>query len=361
MQSDPLRVLLLSRFSRRGPSSRIRFYQYVPHLSRHHIEVTVSPLLDAEYTRNLFSGNRQHVSRIALSYLRRLGELLRSRRFDLVWLEAELWPRLPAWGESLLSRLGVPYVVDYDDSIFHRYDQHPNPAVRSLLSNKIDAVMRHAVLVVVGNQYLADRAERAGARRIEYLPSVVDLDRYSVTPPADDGVVTIGWVGSPISAAYIPQVLPALEAVCRKLPLRFIFVGPGPVRLGDLPAEVREWTEDTEVEQIQRFDIGIMPLPDNPITRGKSGYKLVQYLACGRPAVASPVGANSTILSHGVDGFLARDGEQWIDSLTRLSLDPRLRRSMGEAGRAKVATQYSVQVTAPRLAEMMRQSARGSG
>jgi len=215
--------------------------------------------------------------------------------------------------------------------------------------------------VVVGNQYLADRAERAGARRIEYLPSVVDLDRYSVTSPADNGMLTIGWIGSPTSADYIRQVLPALEAVSKKLPVRFLFVGPGSVRFGELPAEIRDWAEDTEVEQIQRFDIGIMPLPDNPITMGKSGYKLVQYLACGRPAVASPVGVSSTILSHGVDGFLARDSEQWIDSLTRLSLDRRLRRSMGEAGRAKVATQYSVQVTAPRLAEMMRQSALGSG
>jgi glycosyltransferase involved in cell wall biosynthesis len=176
----------------------------------------------------------------------------------------------------------------------------------------------------------------------------------------DNGAVTIGWIGSPISAAYLPDVLPALDAVRKKVPVRFIFVGPGPVHLGDLPAEVREWTEETEVEEIQRFDIGIMPLPDNPVTRGKSGYKLVQYLACGRPAVASPVGVNSTILSHGVDGFLASDSQQWIDALTRLSLDPSLRRTMGEAGRAKVETRYSVQVTAPRLAELMRQSARGS-
>jgi glycosyltransferase involved in cell wall biosynthesis len=360
VRSGPLQVLLLSRFSRLGPSSRVRFYQYVPHLSRLQIDVTVSYLLDAQYTRNLFAGRRQHVVRIALAYMRRLGALLRSRRFDLLWLEAELWPRLPAWGEAWLNRLGVPYLVDYDDSVFHRYDQHSNSAVRSLLSNKIDTVMRRAVMVVVGNQYLAERAERAGARRVEYLPSVVDLDRYSVTAPADNGVVTVGWIGSPISAAYLPQVLPALEAVSKRVPVRFVFVGPGPVRLGDLPAEVREWTEDTEVEQIQRFDVGIMPLPDNPITRGKSGYKLIQYLACGRPAVASPVGVNATILSHGVDGFLARDGEQWIDSLTRLSLDPSLRRSMGEAGRAKAATRYSVQVTTPRLAEMMWQSARGS-
>jgi glycosyltransferase involved in cell wall biosynthesis len=253
----------------------------------------------------------------------------------------------------------VPYVVDYDDSIFHRYDRHPNVAVRALLSHKIDAVMSHAVLVVVGNNYVAERAERAGARRIECLPSVVDLDRYSLTRAADGNVVTVGWVGTPISAGYIERVRPALEAARRKLPLRFVFVGPGAVRLGALPAEVREWTEDTEVQEIQRFDIGIMPLPDNPITRGKSGYKLVQYFACGRPAVASPVGVNSTIVTDGVDGFLARDDEQWIDSLTRLSMDPLLRRSMGDAGRAKVAMHYSVQVTAPRLAEMMWQGAKG--
>jgi len=358
VSSPDLNVLLLSRYSALQPSSQFRFYQYLPHLRRQGVDVTVATLLDVGYTRDLYANRRRRVGPILWAYWRRFRALLRGRRFDVLWLEGELWPRLPAWGEALLRRLGIPYVVDYDDAIFHRYDQHPNPLYRALLGRKIDAVMRRAALVSAANDYVADRARRAGASRVEYVPTAVDLDKYSVAPPARNPIFTIGWIGTPTSSAYLPLVQPALGEVCRNGRARLVLVGSGPVDLGSIPAEARTWSAETAVAEIQRFDVGIMPLPDNPITRGKSGLKLVQYMACGRATVASPVGINTRIIQDGKTGFLAATSHQWIDALNTLAEDEDRRRAMGEAGRRDVESQYSVQVTAPRLAALLREAAK---
>ena len=164
-----MKILLLSRYSRLGASSRLRSYQYLPYLKTHGIDVDVAPLLENDYLKNLYAGRRKDLRGIIRAYIRRLGLLINSNSFDLLWVEKEILPWLPAWAEAILAHLGIPYVVDYDDAIFHRYDMHPKAIIRSLLGGKIDTVMSRAALVIVGNKYLADRARKAGARRVEYL------------------------------------------------------------------------------------------------------------------------------------------------------------------------------------------------
>lgn len=348
------RVLLLSRHGRLASTSRLRMFQYVPALEAHGVEVTTVPLLSDDYLQNFYEGRRTGRAEIAAAYARRLLDLLRARRYDLVWTQYELLPWLPAWGERLLNLMGVPYAVDYDDAIFHRYDQHPRRIVRTLLGGKIDTVMRCAALVTAGNEYLMDRARQAGARRVEYLPTVVDLDRYPVAPPQQGPEFRIGWVGSPVTAKYLELVRPALQAISERAPVRLVIVGSGPVTLPGLPIEIHPWDESTEVPLIQSFDVGIMPLPDDHWERGKSGYKLIQYMACGRPVIASPVGVNRQIVRHGQNGFVAESLPAWIDALESLRQNPDLRAQMGHVGRAMVEADYCLQVTAPRLVDLLR-------
>ena len=337
-----------------GASSRIRSYQYLTYLEGQGIDVTVAPLLSDDYLRNLYAGRRTSMREVFRAYLLRLQLMLRSRRFDLLWVEKELLPWLPSWGEEVLQRMGVPYVVDYDDAVFHRYNQHPKGLVRALLSGKIDAVMRRAALVIVGNDYLGDHARRAGARRVEFLPSVVDLDRYGVGRRSGHEVFTVGWIGSPATVRYLDLLRPGLAALCEAGNVRLVLVGSGDVDLGGLPVEVRAWSEETEVEDVRSFDVGVMPLRDGPWERGKCGYKLIQYMACGLPAVASPVGANKRIVDNGVNGFLATGPEDWQRALTTLRDDAGLREQMGDAGRTKIEAGFTVQATGPRLAALLR-------
>lgn len=349
-----VKVLFLTRYSRLGASSRLRSYQYIPFLTKFGIEAKISPLFGDAYIKSLYADGRKKKTEVFRAYLRRIGQLLKVRHFDLLWIEKELFPWLPAWGENLLDILGIPYVVDYDDAVFHNYDLHSNKLIRFVLGRKIDRVMGKAAVVIVGNDYLGFRAKLAGAKKVEYLPTVVDLERYQVKSDFRGTMPVIGWIGSPVTAKYLDLVCPALAEVCKNGKARVVLVGSGQVQLGDVPVEVRPWSEETEVEEVRNFDIGIMPLPDEPWERGKCGYKLIQYMACGLPVVASPVGVNKQIVEHGVNGFLAPDVNGWIEALNTLCSNPSLRRVLGQAGRDKVEKHFCVQVTAPRLASILR-------
>lgn len=348
-----MRILLLSRYSRLGASSRVRFFQYLPLLESNGWQVNVSPLFSDRYLQALYSSQFRGIQVIA-GYWRRVRALVRARRYDLIWIEKEAFPFMPALAEWLLAKIGVPFVVDYDDASFHRYDNHRSWLIRSLLGRKIDAVMRHAALVVAGNEYLAGRARAAGARRVEIVPTVVDLARYKPAQPDEHVPLVIGWIGSPSTAHYLAAVAPVMELLSLEFGVRFVAVGISEESMSDLPVEAKPWSEEGEVQSIQEFDIGIMPVPDSPFERGKCGYKLIQYMACGLPVVASPVGVNKQIVVHGANGFLADDLDQWEQALRELLSDHDLRRRMGSYGRERMEKWYSLQVQAPRLQMLMR-------
>lgn len=349
-----MKVLALTRYGRLGASSRLRFYQYVPRLEQSGIAVTVAALSPDEYVARLYAGRRPGLGSIARDYVRRLAKLASVGRYDVVWIEKELFPGAPAVVERLLSSLGVPYVVDYDDATFHRYDRSSNPLLRGLWPRKIDAVMRGAALVIAGNRYLADRARAAGARRVEILPTVVDPRRYQVRPPNAGEPFTVGWMGTPVTQRYLaPVAAPLAEVVAGRGRVRLVGADRLPEGLATGSVELRPWAEETEANDILAFDVGIMPLDDTEWERGKCGYKLLQYMAAGRAVVASPVGVNPEIVDPGVTGFLARTPEDWRSALGRLRDDPALRQRMGEAGRRRVESAYSLDLAEPRLRALL--------
>jgi glycosyltransferase involved in cell wall biosynthesis len=348
MTKDQISVLFLTKYSREGASSRYRFLQYFPYLEANGIACAFSPLTDATYLEHLYDSGRGTASDLARSLGRRIGAIRSIKNYDAVVVEYEMLPYFPAVFESAIARSGIPCIANYDDAIFYRYSLHPNPLARLLLGRKIDAVMKNAALVIAGNGFLADYARKAGARRVEVLPTVVDLVRYPGEPSGSNEVFTIGWIGSPSTAKYLKAVAPALAEVCAAGRAKLRLVGPGPVDLPGVPVEVRPWSEETEVSDLESCDAGIMPLCDGLWERGKCGLKLIQYMACGLPVVVSPVGVNSLLVEDGVEGFLAETGAAWVKALAALRDDRTLRRRMGQA-------QYSLQAAAPRFESLIRQ------
>jgi glycosyltransferase involved in cell wall biosynthesis len=357
--AESWRVLLLSRYGPLGASSRLRFYQYLPFLERAGVEVTVAPFFEDGYLDHLYysSGERRFKDVLA-AYLRRVRAVLSAGRYSAAWIEKEVFPFLPAGFETLSKRIGIPNVVDYDDAIFHNYDLHPRWAVRHLLGKKIDTIMAGAAMVIVGNDYLAQRARAAGAHRVEILPSVVDLSKYpGVQEKTREGPFTIGWIGSPSTTKHLLEAESALKQVCRNRGGKIVLIGAGENPFSGLMATLCEWDGEREAEEIGNFDVGIMPLPDNPWEKGKCGFKLIQYMACGKPVVASPVGVNREIVVDGVNGFLASSREEWVRALERLKSDTVLCRTMGANGRRMVEEKYCLQVTAPRLHRLFLEAA----
>jgi len=350
-----MRVAAFTKYDREAASTRQRVLQYLPHLASAGIHVEVHPLLDDAYVRSLASGSAASKTAIATAYARRFRQLLAAQTADLIWVYAELFPWLPASAERLAFRSGKPLIYDFDDAFFHPYDDHSNALVRALLGGKLEPLISGAAAVCAGNDYLKDYAARAGATAI-VLPTVVDIDLYVPAATRPDRPLTIGWIGSPTTWGFVRPYLPLLADLCRDRGVVFSAVGAGATAEADRFDGLTfiPWSEASEITSVQAMDIGIMPLPDAPWARGKSGYKLIQYMACGLPVVASPVGVNSTIVEDGVSGLLASDPAQWRAALTRLIDDAQLRAAMGEAGRARAVEAYSLQAHAPQLIEVMR-------
>lgn len=342
-----MKILALTRYARLGSSSRVRFYQYLPLLKENGINVTVHPLLDDGYLRGLYSGTARQVRSRMGSYLKRWTELRERQDYDLIWIQNEAFPWLPKPIESMLRGADKPWMVDYDDAWFHRYALNHKPLVRRLLGKKIDGLISRADGVVVGSRYLYNYARGLRPGGVFYLPSTVDVHRYGIKEK-QSGPFTIGWIGNPQTASYIQPIKDLLQRFCKRTGGRVILVGAGRFDPGS-HGRVHPWKESTEVAEIQSFDVGIMPLPDTPWERGKCGYKLIQYMACGKPVIASPVGQNTTIVEHGVDGFLSKSDDQWEESLSHLSENPRLAREMGMAGRRKVERGFSLDSSVPEL------------
>lgn len=352
------------KYTRVGASSRYRSFQYFPDLEDAGLRFKVSPLFDDVYLTFKYTHGHPRIVDVLRAFIRRLWVVLTVPRAAVVVIEYELLPWFSAVLERWLAWRGCRMVVDYDDALFHQYDAHPNVWVRRLLGRKIATVMRLAHTVVAGNAYLADYARRAGASRVEVIPTVIDLARYPVIDAAKDVeggsmVLTIGWIGSPSTARYLLDIAPALAQVCSNGRARVRLVGSGLVELPGVPVEVVDWREETEVDEIRSFDIGIMPLPDEPWARGKCGFKLIQYMACGLPVVASPVGVNTEMVKNEANGFVATTVNEWVQALNTLAADAALRHRMGLAGRAMVERDYCLQVTAPHLAALLLETLNG--
>jgi glycosyltransferase involved in cell wall biosynthesis len=349
-----VRILALTRYERLGSSSRVRFYQYIPYLTAQGMDIVTAPFFDDRYVRDLYAGQRASMGTMLRAYLRRLSVLLRRDSFDLLWVEKELLPWIPAWLETLFPPSRIPYVVDYDDAVFHRYDLHRSPVVRVLLGRKIDEVMRRAALVIGGNQYLVARATSAGARRVECLPSVVDVSQYAQMEAANAPVFRVGWIGSPVTAPYLDLVREALGRLHQDSPINIVLVGASSARpFREIPTDLLPWSESVERNLSRHFDAGIMPLQDGPFEQGKCGYKLIQYMASGLPVVASPVGVNREIVEPQVNGYLAVSVQDWLAALRELRDNAQKRNVMGQAGRQKAEQKYNLQVTAPRLFRLL--------
>lgn len=356
-----MQVLFLTKYDRMGASSRYRSLQYFPLLEAEGIRCVAAPLLNDTYLRRRYASGQGSLVDLIKAFLGRLRVLITASRYDLIVIEYELLPFIPAFFERLLAFAGVPFVAEYDDALFHRYDQHSNPLIRGVLSHKIAVVMRQARLVIAGNEYLADYARQAGAMRVEVLPTVVDLERYPERPCPDNDCFTIGWIGSPSTSKYLEAIAPALAEVCAGGRAKVVLIGAGQVRLPGVPVEIIPWLAEREVADMHLFDVGIMPLTDNPWDRGKCGFKLIQYMACGLPVVASPVGVNKEIVEQGVNGFLAENTVKWVEAITRLRDDPDLRKRMGTDGRCKVEEKYCLQVTGSRYADLIRSVIKNNG
>lgn len=335
----------------------MRAYQFLPWFESTGIEYVVSPLIDnAMLLRKYQHGGYGFIDLLS-AYCQRIQVLAEKHQYDLIWIEKEALPWLPGWFESWLLRR-MPYVMDFDDAIFLNYDLHWLPLVRFVYRQRIDRLMKNSNLVIVGNRYLAGRATSVGARRVEVISTVIDRDRYM--PKLRYSAATkprIVWIGSPSTVQYLLDLTEPLRAMTKRQSFTLRVIGGGAFTMPEVDVESLPWTEDTEPSLIAECDVGVMPLRDTQWEQGKCAYKLIQYMACGLPTVASPIGANRDVVIEGETGFFADTACAWVEKLELLLCDAGLRQRLGQAGRVRVEAKYCLQQTAPRLMHLLAEAA----
>jgi glycosyltransferase involved in cell wall biosynthesis len=293
-------------------------------------------------------------ARNGLHQLAVLGRLLRrARAYDAIYVQKVV---LPAWLLRRLKGGGRRIVFDYDDALYvvtPGLDRGMRGLVRRWRVRRFAACLAESDLVTLENEPNREYTAR-------YCPSTlvitgpIDTDRYHPAPRPASPDVVLGWIGSPSTTHYLDMLEPVLaELVRRGRRLSLNLIGAGGYESPHVAVRSIPWDLATEVEALATFDVGLMPLTDDPWARGKGGYKILQYMAMGIPTVASPVGINREMIRHGQTGFLAADGEAWIRALDTLLLDRALRLRLGEAARADALARYSLDHYAPAFVDAL--------
>jgi glycosyltransferase involved in cell wall biosynthesis len=322
-----MKILFLSTRAAK-PSFRFRVEQMLPCFAErgHETETALLP-------RNVWGRGRIYA---------RLG------RYDLVLLQKRLlsWPEL-----MVLRQRAQRLVYDLDDAVMYDSSGADDARRRS----RFRAICRAADLVLCGNSFLQEEAMHAGARTV-LIPTAIDADRFhpGLRHHEGDQSITVGWTGSRSTNEYLNLVLPVLAKFLGRIQLKVMSdtaEGIDFSLLKGVPYHFIPWSRRVEASEAASFDIGLMPLPDNPWTRGKCGFKALQYMALGIPAVCSPVGVNREIIHDGLDGFVPETREEWYQAISRLLKDPQLRKSIGQAGRRRVEREFALRVVGPKLVE----------
>ncbi len=348
--SNGPRVLFLTLYPEQAASPRYRVAQFVPHLESRGFRCTMAAPVTADEYAALTGPHR--TQRPLFYHLgetrRRIAQILGASRYDVVVVQKALMTAYLRGLPALLRARAKRLVYDIDDAV-HLMPPHPLRGVWRIFEARGQSqhLFASADLVLAGNAWLQSVAEEHGARA-ELFPTVVDTDRF-VPATESARLFRIGWMGSPSTTPNLAEAAASLEALT-EADIRL--VGADPARVPFSGAETRPWAFETEVAELQRFAVGIMPLTASQWNRGKCALKALQYMACGVPCVASPFGAICGIIKHNENGLLAETGDAWREALERLR-DPQLRSQFGEQGRSTVESGFALNRAAPRMAELL--------
>jgi len=353
-----VKILFLPKHEYMGASSRYRTLQYLSYLKEQNIDFDLKPLFSDAYLTYKYANGKENKLITIKRILKRIYVVLfEASKYDVLVIEKELIPYFPPILECYLKLRKIPYIVDYDDAVWHNYDNHKKAIVRFLFKNKIARVIKNAKSVIAGSEYIKDFALQFNDK-VHKIPTVIDMKKYQCsTKKNDTDEFVVGWIGSPSTSNYIFHISEALK--------RFTDEYDGIVHLVGfdfkLSLEIRfnhniiSWSEMSEVEEICKFDVGIMPLPETPFERGKCGFKLIQYMGCKKPVIASPVGENNIIVEDGINGFLANDENEFYEQLKLFYTNRDNAKEFGITGFEKVNKLYSLQESQKIYLEVLKE------
>jgi len=313
-------------------ASRYRVLQYLPYLKEHEIQASVLP-----FPKGVFAKLKvfKSVNQYDILFIQR-------KRFSVLWLK-------------YIRKNARKIVYDFDDSVMHRSSKHLRHESKTRVK-MFKSMVNASDHIIAGNEYLQQNTIPY-TQNVTIIPSPIDMTFYPQKEyPEKNDTITLGWVGAHGSIHYLKKMKSIFETLGKRNDkLRLKIICDTFFDCENMIVEKKQWNEKDEVADIQSFDIGLMPLMDDPWSHGKCGLKILQCLATGVPVVCSPAGVNREIVEDGVHGFWASSQEEWIEKLEILINDHELRRKMGIAGRERVIERYSLKANEPRMLKVFQQ------
>lgn len=343
------KILFFTKYTEKGPSSRYRSYQYRSYFEEY-FDLEYLPLFDDNYILKLYGNKRKNYCQIIAAYLKRIIQVVKLiGTKDVIFIEYELLPHFPPILEYLLYISRVRVVLDYDDAIFHNYDLHKNFIVRNLLGKKISNIARMANYIITGSPYLTKYFKNYNRNVIE-IPTSIIQEKYIIQPSKrKKKSFVVGWIGSKSTSSNILILLNVMKYINDINPnvvfklmgfdsnLKCHFTHPN--------IQFIDWSKESEIEFLNQINLGIMPLYDNHFNRGKCGFKLIQYMAMGKPTLSTPLEANLKINRDNHNLFASEENE-WIKSIIYASENNDYCNHIGSKNRKIVEKYYSVEVNA---------------
>ncbi|MBS1512381.1 MAG: glycosyltransferase family 4 protein [Bacteroidetes bacterium] len=334
-----------------APSQRFRFEHYLPEFDKLNIRYTYKTFVEANDYKVMFQQGRifKKFLIIAKGFANRFALLFSLKKFDFVYIHREaalLGPPLIEWLIAKVFRKKIIY--DFDDAIWIPLSSDANPIAKKIKCTwKVAKICKWSHIVSAGNDFLAAYASQY-SRDVRIIPTVVDtVHQHNRTKNQNDVPVTVGWTGTFTNFLHLPLAIPAIKRLQEKYNFNFIIIADKDPQPEGIRYQFMPWKLETEIDDLLRMNIGIMPLIKTDVQLGKCAFKAIQYMALGIPAVVTPIGANCQVVADGRDGFWADNEAEWYHCLETLLLNTDLRISTGSNAQKKIIEKYSVTATAP--------------
>ena len=352
-----MKILFVPYGTQKAPATRYRVTQYLPYLEKEGIGYFVFSAI-SQFSTSLMIKSPNFPSFIKFLYylyvflervLRLCYIILISKGFDVVFLQRTTFPLKL---EILLKAVNNNIVFDIDDAIYLSDKKGKDVLTRVkeyIKESEVVSILKASKAVIVENEYIKKFVSQY-CKNVSKIPGPIDTERFSIRPENKKNTIIIGWIGSPATTPYLSMLDGVFRAVKEKHEnVKFKFIGLGKYKNPGIEVERIAWDYNTEVSELQTFDIGIMPMPDDEWTRGKLGCKMLQYMAVGTVPLVSYTPTNTEIIKEGENGFLVKTESEWLDRLSLLVGDAPARDKMGKAGRRTVEEACSLRRNAPQL------------
>ncbi len=332
-----------------APSQRFRFEQYLPILTEKGYKYTIHSFYSQKTWTILHQEGHVFVKtlRIAAAFFTRFSQLFSLSKYDVVFIHREAAPIGPPIFEWIITKIARKKVIyDFDDAIWLPNYSEANSFFQKLkYYSKVNKIIKWSHTISTGNAYLADYSKKYNSN-VVINPTTIDTENYH-NPSLFSSVqknhkTVIGWTGTLTTAKYLSFLTPILEKLSHEFDFEFCVISNEKPAIQLKNLVYVQWKKETEIQDLMRFDIGVMPLTDDQWSKGKCGFKALQYMALGIPSIASPVGINMEIIDNGLNGFLCKTELDWYNALHYFLADSENRKKMHEEARKKIVTNYSV-------------------